>query len=381
MFFTVLILTGLKANGQSLDDITFGTDTTFEVITWNLEWFPKNGSITVDSVSKVIEAMDVDLIGLQEIDDSSACREMIDNLEDYELFMDNDWFGGLAYIYKTSTIELGSIYKIYDTAPYWNAFPRSPLVIELEFMGEEFIVINNHFKCCGDGDLELGNSSDEENRRYEASSHLKEYIDLNFAGKRVMVIGDLNDVLTDVPDDNVFQMFLDDPLNYRFADQSIAEGSSSNWSFPGWPSHLDHILVTNEVFTELDQPESLVETIRVDDFLPGGFDTYDTHISDHRPVGLKLEIVPTFSNNNELKIDPVAVFPNPSSNGNFQILINDQSPIVTLQVLTASGEIIFSESNPTNQPVELQLNQEPGLYFLRVQFENAVSIKKLIIST
>ena len=30
----------------------------------------------------------------------------------------------------------------------------------------------------------------------------------------------------------------------------IAYSSSSNWSYPSWPSHLDHILLTNELFDE-----------------------------------------------------------------------------------------------------------------------------------
>mgnify|MGYP000155888731 FL=1 len=147
--------------GQGLADISFGTDSTFEVITWNIEWFPKNGSITVDSVSKIIESLDVDLIGLQEVDDTTLCRQMIDNLPGYELFIADGWFGGLAYVYKTSSVSIQSIYKIYDTSSFWNAFPRSPLVVELIFNGEEFVIINNHFKCCGDGLLDVGNSNDE----------------------------------------------------------------------------------------------------------------------------------------------------------------------------------------------------------------------------
>ena len=97
----ILFLSG-QLYGQSLSDISFGTDSTFEVVSWNIEWFPKNGSATIDSVSKIIESLDADLLGLQEIDDTTICRQMINNLPDYELFMDDDWFGGLAYVYKTS---------------------------------------------------------------------------------------------------------------------------------------------------------------------------------------------------------------------------------------------------------------------------------------
>ena len=88
---------------------------------WNIEWFPKNGTNTVDSVKRIIAALDADLIGLQEIDDTSLCRQMINDIPGYELFMDDDWFGGLAYVYKTNSIAVQSIYKIYDTC-HWNAF-------------------------------------------------------------------------------------------------------------------------------------------------------------------------------------------------------------------------------------------------------------------
>jgi hypothetical protein len=31
------------SNAQNLNIPAFGTDSTFEAITWNIEWFPKNG--------------------------------------------------------------------------------------------------------------------------------------------------------------------------------------------------------------------------------------------------------------------------------------------------------------------------------------------------
>ena len=191
---------------QNLGDISFGTDSTFDVVTWNIEWFPKNGATTVDSVAKIISSLDVDLMGLQEIQDTTLCRQMINNIPGYELFMDDNWFGGLAYVYKTSSINVQSIYKIYDTSPYWSTFPRSPLVMELTFQGEELIVINNHFKCCGDGVIDMGNTSDEEFRRFQASNLLKQYIDDNFSNKRVMVIGDLNDLIM-YKSNSIFKIF------------------------------------------------------------------------------------------------------------------------------------------------------------------------------
>ena len=42
VLFLLLISTQLLT-AQSLEDLSFGTDSTFEVISWNIEWFPKNG--------------------------------------------------------------------------------------------------------------------------------------------------------------------------------------------------------------------------------------------------------------------------------------------------------------------------------------------------
>ena len=84
---------------------------------------------------------------------------------------------------------------------------------------------------------------------------LKTYIDENLSNEKVIVLGDLNDDISEPHQNNVFQDVLDDSYNYQFGDLIIAQGNSSDWSFPNWPSHLDHILITNELFDELDSIE------------------------------------------------------------------------------------------------------------------------------
>jgi len=153
-------------------------------------------------------------------------------------------------------------------------------------MGENIFIINNHFKCCGDGIMNLDDLGDEETRRYTASNLLKEYIDTNLPNDNVIVLGDLNDILTDALENNVFQMIINDSENYLFSDMEIAESSSTDWSYPTWPSHLDHILITNELFDELNNSD--IQTIKIDEYLDGGWSEYDQNISDHRPVALKL---------------------------------------------------------------------------------------------
>jgi len=175
------------------------------------------------------------------------------------------------------------------------------MVMDMNFMGENYFLINNHFKCCGDGILDFNNESDEEKRRYNAANLLKEYIDTNLSDKNVLVLGDLNDDIAEAPQNNVFQMIIDDPDNYLFVDFEIANGSSSNWSYPTWPSHLDHILITNELFDELDNSD--IQTIKIDEYLDGGWNEYDQNISDHRPVAVKFNF--NFNINGDINGDGI----------------------------------------------------------------------------
>ena len=282
---------------QDLDELYFGTDNDLDIMTWNIEWFPKNGQVTIDYVGQIIEALEIDVLAIQEVDDILSFNQVINGLDNYEGYLESSWFAGLAYIYNTQTVEINNIYEIYTSSPYWSPFPRSPMVMDMNFMNENYIIINNHFKCCGDDNMNLNDDDDEETRRYIASNLLKEYVDNYFPDSNVIILGDLNDELNDNPNDNVFQMILDDFENYFFTDMEIAQGNSNGWSYPSWPSHLDHILITNELFDN----NLYVEVIRIDDFMDGGFSQYDQNISDHRPVALKLssEEIPLGDMNND----------------------------------------------------------------------------------
>ena len=273
-------------NAQNLEELTFGDDNSFDIATWNIEWFPKNDQATINYVTQIIDLLDLDILAIQELDDTTMFDQMLEDLPAYSGYYQSSWFAGLAYVYKTQSVEINDIYEIYTTSPYWNAFPRSPMVMDINFRGENYVIINNHFKCCGDGIIDFDDISDEENRRYTAINLIKEYIDTNFSNNNVIVLGDLNDNIAEASSNNVFQEVIEDSTYYRFADLEIAQGSSSEWSFPNWPSHLDHILITDELFSSENNLE--VQTIKIDEYLEGGWSEYDQNISDHRPVAMKL---------------------------------------------------------------------------------------------
>ncbi len=262
-----------------LGNLSYGTDSTLDVITWNIEHFPKNLNVTIAKVKEAILALDAEVIAVQEIDDTVQFANMINQLDDYDYVVASSDFAALGFIYKRSTVQLKKSYMIYASDNV--EFPRPPLVIDIEYEDQEYHIINNHFKCCGDGTLDTSNDSDEEYRRLRASAKLKTYIDTYHPNDAVIVVGDFNDVLEDVSANNVFQVFIDDVTNFEFADMSISQGPTSNWSYPGWPSHMDHILVTNELFDHYD-----CQTIKIDSLVTSA--VYDADMSDHRPVGIRI---------------------------------------------------------------------------------------------
>ena len=257
------------------NSIQFGTESTLDIITWNIEHFPKN-NLTVNYLAELIDSMDVDIIAMQEIWGDGASNSF-DNLKNQL----DGWNGyrkssGLAYLYKIE-IVINDIYEINNL----NEIIRTPYLLSINWNGQDIYIINNHFKAFG--------GAENEAERKIASEKIENYIREYLEDLNVIVLGDLNDELNDEESVNVFQNFIIDSTNYKFVDMDIAYSSSSNWSYPSWPSHLDHILITNELFDEFENEGSSVETIRLEEYFDNGWIEYEKYISDHRPVGLQFK--------------------------------------------------------------------------------------------
>jgi len=193
----------------------------------------------------------------------------------------NYWKQELAFIYKTNLIGVDKIYEIYygDYKP----FPRSPLVMEFTFNDQEIVIINNHFKAMP--------GTKNEKRRRDAVDKLDEYILNEHSDANVILLGDLNDTLTDTVEENVFTTFLNKPEEYKFVDLELAKNDSADWSYPYWKyrGHIDHILISNELYDEHDNSDSYVKVVTIDKFMDGGGDARYKYITDHRPVAVRLK--------------------------------------------------------------------------------------------
>ena len=242
----------------------------FDIVTWNIEQFPKSGN-TISMLAEIIPTLNADIIGVQEIGSAANFNTLVAALPGWAGVVSG---GSLktGYLYKTAEVTVSAVtYPLVDSDP----FPRSPMFITATHTptGQEVTLINLHLKCCDDG-----NSIP---RRRDASDKLKTYIDANLSTKAVVMLGDYNEDITQPEGNNVFKNFVDDDANYEFADMTIAQCNSAYWSYPSWPSQLDHMLITNELFSKVKD----VRVLRLNE-CEGGY--YNT-ISDHRPVLLQLQ--------------------------------------------------------------------------------------------
>ena len=258
------------------------------------------------------------------------------------------------------------------------------MVIDITYNNQTIFIINNHLKCCGDGTLNLSDINDEEYRRYEAMYLLKTYMDLDLQNENIILVGDLNDELTDNSSNNVFEEVLNDSTNYLFADYDIAIGNSSDWSYPSWPSHLDHILISNELYDEFAQNDSNIETIKIDDYLTGGWYEYDQNVTDHRPVALKLLIDSNLGIKDIPKNDITHFinYPNPS-NSETTFSFHKNNGNAEIHIYNVLGQLILSEKI-TNSQTEYQWTPKGlamGIYYVKLTFDKKeIANKKVILS-
>ncbi len=286
-----LVSCGTNTNLTNNDDhdpqvLLFGTDDSFEAVTWNLRLFPLSQS-SIELIAQIIPQFKVDVIAFQEIMDYGSFLQLANLIPHYNGFIysaTNTY--RLAYLYDTRTVQVNQEYTIFNGET--NPFPRAPYVLEITYQGRDIVLINNHLKAFGDNYIDENDPWDEEYRRRLACQKLDQYISTHFDDRKVIVLGDFNDQIAEPEEYNVFMSFLSKPEEYLFTDMSIALNPTwSTVSYPNSLSHIDHILITNELFDAFAHPESDCKTINVENWL-GSWTNYYNQVSDHRPVGVKL---------------------------------------------------------------------------------------------
>ncbi|MEM9459358.1 MAG: endonuclease/exonuclease/phosphatase family protein [Myxococcota bacterium] len=253
------------------------------MVSWNIEHFPLTDQ-TEDAVIELVEDLQPDLVGVQEIQDREAFEDLVDRLDDYEgLIGARGYFTRVGILYRSSAVELLESEDLFVDDTYH--FPRSALSADFDVLGAaesttlSFAVV--HLKAFGD--------SQSVARRRGAVDLLRGWVDErrdDDAGQ-IVIVGDWNDRLTDDEEDNVFLPLTEDDARAQFLTMEAAEAGES--SYIPFPSLIDHIMVTDEIFDALDYQQT--EVLYLDQTWSG---TYEQTVSDHRPVQARFDLVQRF---------------------------------------------------------------------------------------
>jgi len=261
---------------------------TFDVATWNIEWFgdesnapaagdPRADAIQRDSVRNVLLKLDADVIAVQEIADDVLFAELVNGLPGYDFVLSdavsNPTGSGvkqkLGFIYKTAHVVpqstralLKTIHPAYNgdddsaIADYPNgAADRFYASGRLPFLLTAAVTINGMTK-----EMDLialharANSSSAAQERYDFRNYdigvLKDSLDVQFANRNVVLLGDYNDdvdqtVAAVATTASTFQNFVDDPENYTIVTSVLSEAGFR--SFVSRENMIDHIMISNEL--------------------------------------------------------------------------------------------------------------------------------------
>lgn len=257
-----------------------GSENTIDIATWNIEQFPKTSG-TPELLADLIRSLDLDLVALQEITSEEAFDDVLARLPDHEGVLSSHTYPDgdaqkLALITKSSLLTVSDVDLLFTSSPY--AFPRPPLRARVQVNGTvpfDFTVVVVHLKAGVDDEDAL--------RRTEAMVELEALMrgDVDGAGDDdIVLLGDMNEVLSHPSALPVWAPLLDAPERYTVLTRAIAESGSVSFIPAG--IMLDHIVVTTSLTEAVDGRAPFIT--RLHDVLPGYLGT----VSDHLPVSISL---------------------------------------------------------------------------------------------
>ncbi|WP_225410343.1 putative Ig domain-containing protein [Stigmatella hybrida] len=279
-----------------------GSPLPLAVANWNVEWFgsttegPSNDALQLNNVRAVIGDAGVDFWALQEVVSASALLQLKQALPGYDGFAANDSrvSQGSSYytaseqkpavLFKSDTVQMQEA-KIILTGYDYEFAGRPPLQVSLRVtrgsQSVDLIAIVLHMKA------QTGGIADY-NRRKDAGAALKQYLDSQLPTARVVVLGDWNDdVDVSIYDasgymPSPYENFVSAPSAYQFLTRPLSlQGVGST---VGWPSFIDHQLVTDELAGDYVSESTQV--------LHPSLPDYANTTSDHYPIQSRFDFGP-----------------------------------------------------------------------------------------
>lgn len=247
------------------------TDTTLEVVGWNVEWFgatgngPTNKDLQEANVGRILKWMDADLYGLVEIVDTQRLRRVVDFMGAAEFgFLvspycsnatqptGNAWLNGqkLAFIYRRSVfsnVSARGLMRGSATANASWATGRFPYMLSgrvtLQGVSRDMNFILIHAKS--------GSTESDYNRRLAGAQELKDTLDTYFSTATNLIIGDFNDALeksifAGASESSFRPIVMDSTDADHYRSITLSLGRAGQTSMINFPNMVDNHVISNE---------------------------------------------------------------------------------------------------------------------------------------
>lgn len=312
---------GLNKDIVAVTGSSFPKSETLDVACYNMSFFGSNSTNTatpeqiatkVANISTVMQHLNMDVIGIEEMSNDDALVQLVATLPGYASAVSNRWSYSfnppdptfppqkVGFIYNTSTMTLSGdepprvmFESMYDSArlnlpghrlsdyptgtpsSFW-ASGRLPFIATfnatINGVTKKIRVIVIHAKSGAD-------AASYARRQYDAKL-LKDSLDAFYANDRVLLIGDYNDrMVTSIytGHQSSYLPFVNDGINYNILTLPLDQAGRA--SFPGDVGMIDHIVISNDMACEYISNSTDIEDARL--YIPN----YNaTTASDHLPV-------------------------------------------------------------------------------------------------
>ncbi len=363
-------------------------DNTFDVVTWNIEWFGSTGNGPSDedlqkaNVKKVIEALDADVYAFQEISNADAFNSLKTLLPAYEGFM-SEYASNtqeVAFFYKKATVtEVKRKYLLKGgtgVSNFW-ASGRYPYLLEVDATVNGVIkrlhLINIHAKANESDTPEAALTA--YNRRKDDVRILKDSLDAYYPNASIIMVGDYNDDIDFTVADltgtteSTYKAFAEDAARYTFATMPLSLAGLR--SYVSRENVIDHVLYSNEL-ADFYIANSARIVIPFEAVGTTTAEAYANTTSDHLPTIARFNLAGPLGVEEESWAAGFRVYPNPTK-GTVALKLPAEAAAkrVELTLYSVRGEVLLKTSG-TQQNITEQLSRKlgasaAGMYLVKVQ--------------
>jgi len=297
-------LVPVSTTNCSGDGTVSGMDASLDVVTWNIEWFghptngPSNNDLQANNVKQVIQNLNADVYGIEEVSDLPRFNNMVSQLNGYSSICSDrysysfnnppDPYGQrVCFIYKTGTVTPvpGESRALLTNAPgvpanFW-ASGRYPFLftadVKVNGVTKRIRFVDIHAKANTSNDP----AGDKARRTYDAKV-LKDSLDAQYPNDLIVLSGDYNDDV-DVSisgGDSPYKPFVDDAANYRVLTSVFNQNNCA--TTVSYTDAIDHVTISNELFKAyIDNSATSVRP---------GIANYGTTTTDHYPTLVRFDL-------------------------------------------------------------------------------------------